>query len=83
MYVSNNHSVGGSFSPFLLLLLAYYLLMIPEVGSGRGEWFKFSGWLGGVLKNEPDNEAARNKQTNSQAFRIESRIPVWPAAAAV
>ena len=64
--------------------------MIPEVGSGR-EWFKFSDWLacrlarwlGGVLKNEPDNEAARNKQTNSQAFRIESRIPVWPAAAAV
>ena len=33
-----------------------------EGAGGRGR--------GGVLKNEPDNEAARNKQTNSQAFRI-------------
>ena len=68
-----------------------YLLMIPEVGNeGRRSEERESGLSflsgraraeGGVLKNEPDNEAARNKQTNSQAFRISHSGLVSGAAA--
>ena len=74
----------GVGSPLVLASLANYLLMIPEVGkepASEGEsglsFRRAAGrpgaggrGRGGVLKNEPDNEAARNKQTNSQAFRI-------------